>query len=109
MSKPSEQPAWAQRERRRDMAWLAENLPSFWPVAREQYRRLGRGAIVVDTTLCPDGLGHPFAYLPQDGLAEHDDDDLQRMVQAYHPERELVIALLKSHDRLSVYRILVPG
>lgn len=109
MSEHSGRPAWAKRERLRDMAWVAENLAAFWPAAREQYGRFGRGAIVVDTTLCPAGRGHPFAYLPQDEVAAHYDSDAGRMVQTYNPELEVVIVLLKPQDRLSAYRIWVLG
>jgi hypothetical protein len=44
-------PAWAERERTGDLAWIKENLHVFWPVAQQGYEEHGRGAIVVDTTL----------------------------------------------------------
>jgi hypothetical protein len=101
-------PDWAQRERLDDMAWIAKNLHGFMPVALEGYAQSGRGALVVDTTQRPiRGRGHPYAYLPQHVVALLEDDDLQRMVEQYDPQREFVIMVLKK-DRNSDYRIQVP-
>ena len=58
-------PAWAERERTGDLAWIKETLHVFWPVAQQGYEEHGRGAVVVDTTSRPTGEGHPFGYLPQ--------------------------------------------
>ena len=52
-------PDWAARERLSDMAWIAKNLPLFWPAAQASYEVLGRGAITVDTTDSSSGDGHP--------------------------------------------------
>ena len=98
-------PAWARQERWSDMAWIAENMHVFWPAAQQQYQTLGRGAIVVDTTLRPTGAGHPFTYYSQEQINQTDDADAQRMVREYDPETELVIVLLKPQDRVSVYRM----
>ena len=52
-------PDWAPRERLgasqvpRDFEWIGANLDDFWPFARDSYREVGRGAIVVDTTVQP--------------------------------------------------------
>src|ERR1051326_8788845 len=54
-------PDWAQREHVLDQAWIAENLSIFEPAARTAFAQQGRGAFLVDTTVCPPGLGHPFA------------------------------------------------
>jgi len=43
-------PAWAQRERQADFAWIQENLDLFWTVAATALEDAGRGAIVVATT-----------------------------------------------------------
>ena len=57
-------PAWAERGRAGDLAWIRENLHVFWPAAQQGQEEFGRGAIVVDTTSRPTGEGHPFGYLP---------------------------------------------
>ena len=98
-------PAWAETGRAGDLGWIRENLHVFWPAAEMGYEELGRGAIVVDTTSRPTGEGHPFGYLPQEKVEETADEDAQRMVREYDPAWELVTVLLKSHDRVSVYRI----
>ena len=98
-------PAWARQERCSDMAWIAENVHVFWPAAQQQYQALGRGAIVVDTTLRPTGAGHPFTYYNQEQINQTEDEDAQRMVREYDPETEMVIVLLKPQDRVSVYRM----
>jgi hypothetical protein len=98
-------PAWAERERAGDLAWIGENLHVFWPAARKGHEELGRGVIVVDTTSRPTGEGHPFGYLPQEKVEETADEDAQRMVRQYNPAWEMVTVLLKPHDRVSVYRV----
>lgn len=102
-------PEWAARERLSDMAWIAENLPFFWPAAQRAYAALGRGAITVDTTDSSSGDGHPFWYLTQEQLNALGDNDASRMVAEYEPTWELVTMLLKIEERVSTYRIGVPG
>lgn len=102
-------PEWAARERFSDMAWIAENLHLFWPAAQAAYAELGRGAITVDTTDTSSGDGHPFWYLTQEQIAALSDADSLRMVAAYDPTWELITTLLKSEERVSTYRIGVPG
>ena len=98
-------PAWAEKDRAGDLAWIRENLHVFWPAAQQGQEEFGRGAIVVDTTLRPTGEGHPFGYLPQQKVEEVGDEDAQRMVREYDPGWEMVTVLLKPHDRVSVYRV----
>jgi hypothetical protein len=99
-------PDWAQRERLRDFEWIGENLESFWPLAKEVSKESGRGAIVVDTTSQPtEGKGHPFGYFSQADLAQLEDEDTDRMLKNYDPEKEFVILLIKPGDRTSTYRI----
>ena len=81
-------PKWAERERRSDMGWIAENAHILWPAAQTAYTALGRGAITVDTTSQPiAGLGNPFAYLAQAELDPLQDVDMQRMLRDYDPAR----------------------
>jgi hypothetical protein len=90
------------------MTWIGENVHVFRPAAQQQYKALGRGAVVVDTTVQPSAdAGHPFTYYPQARVNETHDEDAQRMVRKYDPEAEMVIVLLKPQDRVSVYRIRV--
>src|SRR3954464_12295152 len=102
-------PEWAERERHSDMAWLAENLHMLWPAAQAAFAELGRGAITVDTTVHPPGKGHPFYYLTQEQVNALGDTDALRMVGEYYPTWELVTMLLKLEERVSTYRIGVPG
>lgn len=101
-------PEWAQRERSQDLAWIRENLHIFWPVAQAAYAELGRGAIMVDTTVQPTGKGHPFGYLPQVQIEELGGEDEIRMVSAYDPGWELVTIMLKELERVSSYRVGLP-
>ena len=91
------------------MTWIAENLHLFWPAAQAAYAELGRGAITVDTTDSSSGTGHPDRYLTQEQLNRLGDNDASRMVAEYEPNWELVTMLLKSEERVSTYRIGVPG
>ena len=98
-------PDWAQRERGADLAWIRENLHVLWPMARQAYDEAGRGAIVVDTTIRPAGLGHPFGYFPREMVEEYGNEDTLRMVLEYDPTREMVTVLLKTANRSSTYRV----
>lgn len=98
-------PDWAERERGADLAWIRENLHVLWPMARQAYDEAGRGAIFVDTTIRPSGLGHPFGYFPREMVEEYGNADTLRMVLEYDPTREMVTVLLKTENRSSSYRI----
>jgi len=102
-------PDWAKRERAGDLLWIQENLHILWPAAQQGYRDSGRGAIIVDTTSRPTGAGNPFAYMPEVGIVEMDEQDALRMVRAYDPSWEFVTMLLKSQNRMSTYRVGVPS
>jgi hypothetical protein len=98
-------PEWAQEERAGDLAWVRENLHIFWPAAQTSYQTVGRGAIVVDTTSRPTNQGHPFGYFDQQAIEQGEDEDTQRLVREYDPSWEFVAVLLKTHNRLSSYRV----
>jgi len=68
-------PAWAERDRTGDLAWIQENLHVSWPVAHQGYEHQGRGAIVVDTPQRPTGEGHPFGYFPRGMVEQTADED----------------------------------
>ena len=103
----SKVPGWAWQERPFDHARIIENVHVLWPAAHKQYQVLGRGSIVVDTTVQPTGAGHPYTYLTQQRIDEMRDRDAQRMVREYDPAAEMVVVLLKPKDRMSVYRLRV--
>jgi hypothetical protein len=72
-------PEWAEKERLSDLAWLAENLPVFWPVAQAGFDEFGRGAVTIDTTKQPEpDKGNPMWYLSQELVNEHFSEDEQR-------------------------------
>lgn len=103
-------PAWAERERLSDMAWLGENFNEFWNAAQRGFVEFGRGAAIVDTTAQPvSGRGHPMWYGPQVYVEEYGTDDDRRMVAEYDPLREFVAILLKPEDRTSSYRVGFPN
>ena len=98
-------PAWAERERWNDLAWISTNLPNFWSAAILAYQELGRGAIVVETNFRVHEGGHPVAYLTEEHIARYDDVDINRLLTEYTPEQELVVILLKEQQRTSAYRL----
>ena len=103
-------PHWAEQERGRDLAWIAENLHVFWPAAQRGFRESGRGALVVDiTTLVKHerGESNPFIYLPSGETERHRWEDIIRMVRSYDPSWEFVAVVLKG-DRESAYQVGVP-
>ncbi len=100
-------PDWAKHERQSDLAWIVENQHILWRSAQQQSKIHGRGAIVVDTMIQITRAGHPFAYYLQMQINEIGGIDAQRMVREYDPQNEMVIVLLKSQERLSVYRVQV--
>jgi hypothetical protein len=109
-------PAWAERERLRDLSWIADNLHLFWPSAQQGFETSGRGAIVTDTTTLvehPGGKSHPFVYLTSDVFEKfhHEglfSEDYLRLIREYQPGWEFVAVLLKN-GRESAYRIGIPS
>jgi hypothetical protein len=101
-------PKWAAGDRVADIGWIGENLHIFWPLAQEQYRLNGRGTLCVLTTV-QIGPGHPIFYQTQTEVEQVGDEDCLRLIQAYEPERELVITLFKTENKMSSYRIGVLG
>lgn len=98
-------PEWARKERQGDFGWIRENLDSFWPLAKSEFEQGGRGAILVDTTSQSSGGGHPYGYMTEADMELYDFGDTNRMLGEYDPEKEFVIVLWKSEDRISTYRI----
>jgi hypothetical protein len=98
-------PDWAERERWADLAWIADNLPAFHSAASIAYEVLGRGAVVVETTYHTQDDGHPAAYFTQQELRRYEDAAIDRLVEAYTPDEELVVVLLKEWHRSSAYRV----
>lgn len=102
----SDIPAWAQEERQSDLAWIAENIPSFWPAAQAQFATQGRGVVVVDITVQPErNAGHPMYYVSRELAEQTGDEDVARMLKEYVPEREFIVLLLKPEERTSTYRV----
>ena len=99
-------PDWAQHEREVDLEWIDEKLEQFQKTAFSSYKEVGRGAIVVDTTDQPSlGAGIPFGYSPQEQVEAYEDEDTNRMMGEYDPDREFVVVFLKPEDRTSTYRV----
>jgi hypothetical protein len=101
---PRKYPEWAEREREGDMAWIGDNVHVLWPAASEQFAEVGRGALLVNTTVTIERR-HPFGYFPREVIETGDDEDLKRMVRDYDPEGEFVVQLLKTEGRVSTYRV----
>src|SRR5712692_8721300 len=92
-------PEWAARERIADQAWIADNLPTFWPAAQRGYEAYGRGAVIVDTTSRSNGAGHPLFYLMEQAVEELNEAEAIRLVTGYDPTVELVAMLFKQEQR----------
>ena len=99
-------PDWAQLEREADLEWIDENLELFWTTASSSYKEVGRGVIVVDTINQPvHEAGNPYRYSPKELVETNDDEDINRMMVEYDPDREFVVVFLKPEDRTSTYRV----
>ncbi len=88
-----------------DQKWITENLYVFEPAAKTWFAEQGRGALLVDITVAPEGKGNPLKYAPQMFIDQHGSEDDQRMVREYDPEREFVLVMLKPNERVSTYRV----
>ncbi|MCG3209296.1 MAG: hypothetical protein FOGNACKC_02917 [Anaerolineae bacterium] len=100
-------PDWAAAERGQDLAWIRENLAVLWPAAQVGYQLVGRGAVVVDAQLRPNGEGLRFGYLDQAALAQSGHALTRHLVRIYEPRAEFVTMLLKSERRVSSYCLRV--
>lgn len=98
-------PDWAEKDREQDMVLIQENADVFQIASSSAFIEVGRGAVVVETTILDEDEWHPFAYYPQEVVELDFDEDTQRMVQEYEPFEEFVIVLLKPENRTSTYRI----
>lgn len=98
-------PEWALADRDHDMTWIRENLDVFWYSASMAARQLGRGAIFVDATTKPLGQKNLFTFFLLDEVTRFEDEEINRMIEAYDPEKEFVIVLLKTEGRISSYRM----
>lgn len=98
-------PAWAEKDRDQDMALIQDNAEVFQIASASAFIEVGRGAVVVETTILEEDEWHPFAYYPQEVVDLDFDEDTQRMVQEYEPFEEFVIVLLKPEERTSTSRI----
>jgi hypothetical protein len=88
-----------------------------WPVAAafawQQYRRQGRGCIVIDVAKAkepPPGESHlfgetPDAYVPYRVVRAAGDGDVKRMVKEYDPCLEVVFVFLRQDGGASSYRL----
>jgi hypothetical protein len=88
-----------------------------WPVvaafAWQQYRRQGRGCMVIDVAKAkdpPPGESHlfgetPGAYVPYRVVRATGDEDVQRMVREYDPRLEVVFVFLRQDGGVSSYRL----
>jgi hypothetical protein len=103
-----------------DRKWIADNLALFAPLAREGFRWLGRGAVLVNVAELilrrRVQEGHPFNYhTPSQAWSEADElariDTRRRainLLEEYRPEKEFVLALVK-HHRWAIYRVALPN
>lgn len=98
-------PPWAERERLRDLVWIGDNVPVFWPMAQAAYAEVGRGAIVADLTTKLENGDHPVAYCSHGVVVDLGDAEAIRMVEQYEPDWQFVTMLFKSEGRISTYRI----
>lgn len=98
-------PDWAQRERWMDLAWIGDHLPAFLSAAQIAYEQVGRGAIVIDTAFQTQAGSHRAAYFTQQEILRYEDADIDRLVDEYEPQEELVVVLLKESGRSSSYRL----
>ena len=88
-----------------------------WPVAAafawQQYRKQGRGCMVVDVAKAedpPPGASHLFgetsgAYVPYRVVRVTGDADVKRMVKEYNPRQEVVFVFLRKDGGVSSYRL----
>ena len=88
-----------------------------WPMAAafawQQYRKQGRGCLVVDVAKAqdpPPGESHlfgetPGAYVPYKVARITGDDDVKRMIKEYNPRQEVVFVFLRKDGGVSSYRL----
>jgi hypothetical protein len=60
-------------------------------------------------TTTPTDAGHLFGYVSEVQIRQLGATDEIRMMAAYDPSWEMIIILLKPKDRMSSYRVGIPG
>ncbi len=86
-----------------ELAWIEENRDIFWLSATVAFEQIGRGVLMVDLISEPQEQGRPFSYYAE-GELELQDEELQRFLYDYDPDREFIVVLLKPGGRVGVYR-----
>ena len=102
-------PDWAKQEHTKDLVLIREKKYIFWHVAQQGYKESGRGIVVMDTTSRLTENARAFAYLPQAGIENPNDQDALRMAQAYDPTREFLTMLFNLQAHVSTYRVGLPA
>lgn len=92
-----------------DLAWIEERLLIFRAIVLDHYLLCGPGALITDTTpqTHPE-FSNPMWYLSLEELKTLDEPEVEALVRAYDPTRELVIVLLKQDNQQRAYRMLLP-
>lgn len=109
------------KEREPDLTWIHQNIHLFAPLAREGFKKKGRGAIVANLRELVLRLhyeeGHPFNYQPAHGewletakefMPESERLALTTWFHEYNPSTELLIVLYK-YERVCPYRLALPS
>jgi hypothetical protein len=97
------------RETIDDLAWIEEHLLLFRAVVLDHYLLCGTGAVVADITpqTRPE-FCNPMWYLPAEELESLDEPEVEALLRAYDPTREVVVVLLKHDNQQRSYRVLLP-
>ena len=100
------QPEHENGERQRELAWLEENRPFFYAASAVAAEQIGRGALIIDTTIQMPHGGHPMSYQAEGEIEP--DNALHTLLQEYDPHREFVVTLLKPEGQTSTHRGTAP-
>ena len=96
---------YAEAQRELELAWIDRNTPLFSAKASGYFDLVGRGAIIVDSTVKRLGEGALFTYFSKEQMEHIANTEVSEMVDTYDPVNEFVVLLILPQDEIRAYRV----
>ena len=89
-------------ESQKDLDWINNNREILWLTATVAFEEIGYGFIAVDLRGQENETSNRFGYHSEDEL-DAKEEELQKLLQEYDPDREFIAVLWKDGGRSDIY------
>ncbi|MBK8903078.1 MAG: hypothetical protein IPM53_17950 [Anaerolineaceae bacterium] len=93
-------------DRKQELGWIEENRALFYTISTVAAEIIGRGLLIVDTTIQRPQGGHPISYRTEGEIESN--ETLEKLLQEYNPHREFIVTVLKPNGQTSTYLETAP-